>query len=181
VLVKAGTLFYLELIMNVVKLLKRMNEQSDPPCKTCPYFEHCEETEQCCDLFVNYVEFGVTCDIGWFDNDPRKPYLFTCVPKRGISIKEISKACDMTTTKVQTMLSFCKKYKLAFETTGFYMTKDIENEIKNISSRSVKLRNAKITLCKILLEKDEQVNPKRTSNLVKEVRRNVQYVAKGVC
>ena len=161
---RAGTLFYLGLTMNVVKLLKRMSEQPDPPCKTCPHFEHCEETEQCCDLFVDYVEFGVTCDIGWFDDDPRKPYLFTCVPKKGISIKEISKACDMTTTNVQTMLSNCEK-----------------NEIKNISGRSVRLRNAKITLCKILLEKYEQVNPKRTSDLVKEVRRDVRYFARGVC
>ena len=167
--------------MNVVKLLKRMSEQPNPPCNTCQHFEHCEETEQCCDLFVDYVEFGVTCDIGWFDDDPRKPSLFTCVPKNGVSIKEISKACDMTTTRVQTMLSNCEKHGLAFETTGFYMMKDIENEIKNISSRSAKLRNAKITLCKILLEKDEQVNPKRTNDLVKEVRRNVQYTVRGVC
>lgn len=158
-----------------------MNDQPDPPCKTCPNFDYCEETEKCCDMFVDYVEFGVKCDIGWFDEDPRKPYLFTCVPKKGISVKEISKRCNMTTTSVQTMFHNCEKHGLAFECTGFYMMKDIENEIKNIKGRSIRLRNAKITLCKILLEKDEQVNPKRTSDLVKEVRRNVRYISRGVC
>jgi len=167
--------------MNVVKLLKRMNEQPAPPCSTCPNFDYCEETEKCCDIFVDYVEFGATVNIDWFDEDPRIAHLYTCIPKNGISIKEMSKACDLNTTEIQTLFNKCERHSLAFETTGFYMVKDIEDEIKKNSGRSKRIRNAKIAFCKILLEKDEQVNPKRTSDLVKEIRRNVQYIVRGVC
>ena len=167
--------------MNVVKLLKRMNEQPEPPCNKCPNFDYCEETEKCCDIFVNYVEFGVTLNIDWYDEDPRIAYLYTCVPKSGISIKEMSRACDLNTTEIQTLFNTCEKHLLAFETPGFYMIKDIEDEIKKNSGRSRRVRAAKIALCKTLLEKDEQVNPERTGDLVREIRRNVQRFTQGVC
>lgn len=161
--------------MNVLKLLRRMNDQPEPPCTGCKNYDYCEETEKCCKGFMEYVNFG-----SWRDKD-FVPSYYTCIPDSGVSVKELSNACGINTSELQILLWSVERHSLAFEQTGFYFYRDIENDISKIKPRSGRLRKAKVTLCQILLDSKKSIDSVGTNNLVREIRRNVWCITRGVC
>lgn len=161
--------------MNVLKFLRRMNEQPEPPCTGCKNYDHCEETEMCCKGFMEYVNWGT-----WRDKEFNPSY-YTCVPENGVSVKDLSDALGINTTELQILLWSVERHSLAFEQTGFYFYRDIEDAIEKITPKSERLRKSKVALCQILLDSKKSIDPERSNNLVREIRRNVWYITRGVC
>ena len=145
----------------------RLKDTPDPPCLDCKFYEFCLETERCCVAFKQYVAKGE------WTTELREPNYFTHVTKDGISESELSKRLKVSKNELESILSWCTVWELAFEEERFYLFKEIENSIRNGypgMERAGRLQKA--LLCKILLEVPGSVDTERLNDLGKEIRRN---------
>ena len=153
--------------MNTYKFLMRLKDIADPPCLDCKFYEFCLETERCCVAFKQYVADGE------WTTEIREPNYFTHVTKDGISESELSKRLKVSKSELESILSWCTVWELAFEEERLYLFKEIENAVRNGHpgmERAGRLQKA--LLCKILLEIPGSVDTERLNDLGKEIRRN---------